>query len=82
MALKKLYIAVDCENEEQKIAVQNMLKELSEARILKSRQLITMYPLLKSHRAELKNLFNVITSNETGMSKSMKVASAIAKMMK
>lgn len=80
--LRKLYVAIDCEDEEQKIAVQNMLKELSEAGVLKSRQLITMYPLLKSHRAELQNLFNIITSKEKGMTKSMKVAGAIAKLMK
>lgn len=36
--LRKLYVAIDCENEEQKVAVQNMLKELSEAGVLKSRQ--------------------------------------------
>lgn len=68
MALKKLYIVVDCENDEQKEAVQNALNELSNSRILTSRKIISMYPFWKKHQSELVELFNMI---KTGGIKSL-----------
>lgn len=43
MALRKLYIVVDCENDEQKEAVQTAFNELSNTRALTSRTVISMY---------------------------------------
>lgn len=60
MGYRKLYIVVDCEDEEQKEAVQNALNELSNARVLTSRNIISMYPFFKKHQAELVELFNMI----------------------
>lgn len=39
MALRKLYIVVDCENDEQKEAVQTAFNELSNTRALTSGRL-------------------------------------------
>ena len=47
MALRKLYIVVDCENDEQKEAVQTAFNELSNTRALTSRTVISMYPFFK-----------------------------------
>lgn len=60
MALRKLYIVVDCEDDEQKNAVQNALNELSNTRVLTSRSIISMYPFFKKHQAELVELFGMI----------------------
>lgn len=48
MALRKLYIVIDCENDEQKEAVQTAFNELSNTRALTSRTIISMYPFLKT----------------------------------
>lgn len=48
MALRKLYIVVDCENDEQKEAVQTAFNELSNTRALTSRTVISMYPFSKN----------------------------------
>lgn len=48
MALRKLYIVVDCENDEQKEAVQTAFNELSNTRALTSRTVISMYPFFKN----------------------------------
>ena len=53
MALRKLYIVIDCENDEQKEAVQTAFNELSNTRALTSRTIISMYPFFKKHRVEL-----------------------------
>lgn len=68
MALRKLYIVVDCEDEEQKEAVQTALKELSGTYAITSRSIISMYPFFKKHRAELLELFGMI---KTGGIKSL-----------
>lgn len=60
MALRKLYIVVDCEDEEQKNAVQTALNEISETRALTSRNIISMYPFFKRHRSELVELFCMV----------------------
>ena len=57
MALRKLYIVVDCENDEQKEAVQTAFNELSNTRALTSRTVISMYPFFKKHRYDLFELF-------------------------
>lgn len=62
MALRKLYIVVDCEDDEQKEAVQTAFNELSNTRALTSRTIVSMYPFFKKHRDELFELFNMIKS--------------------
>ena len=68
MALRKLYIVVDCENDEQKEAVQTAFNELSNTRALTSRTVISMYPFFKKHRDDLFELFNMV---KTGGVKSL-----------
>lgn len=60
MALRKFYVVIDCENDEQKVAVQTALNELSNSRLLTSRNIISMYPFFKKHQNELIELFRMI----------------------
>lgn len=62
MALRKFYIVIDCEDDEQKEAVQAAMNELSNSRILTSRNIISMYPFFRKHRSELFELFNMVRS--------------------
>lgn len=50
MAYKKVSIAVDCDNEQEKEMVQVMAKELSETLRLKAKELINFYPVLEKNR--------------------------------
>lgn len=60
MSLRKLYIVVDCEDEEQKEAVQKAFNELSSTRALTSRTIISMYPFFQRNKSSLFELFNMI----------------------
>lgn len=60
MPLRKLYIVVDCENDEQKEAVQTAFDELSNTRALNSRTIISMYPFFQKNRTSLIELFRMI----------------------
>lgn len=68
MALRKLFIVLDCDDEAQKEAVQNALNDISNMRILKGADIIRMKPLFDKNRNELMQLFNMI---KTGGAKSL-----------
>lgn len=82
MALRKFYIAIDCENDEQKEAVQVALNDLSNSRILTSRNIISMYPFFKKHQNELFELFNMVRSGGVKSLLSMKGGTLINKLRK
>lgn len=60
MAYKKVFIAVDCENEQEVQRVQAMAKELSETLMLKARDLIGFYPILQKNKALIYSVVNTI----------------------
>lgn len=60
MALRKLYIVLDCDNDQQKEQVQSLLNEVSNARMLNGRQLVSMAPIIQRNRADITELFNMI----------------------
>lgn len=62
MAIKKLYIAIECANDQEEQAAQEVLKQLSNMRIFDAKKLITYYPILKSREGTIRELFNLITT--------------------
>lgn len=58
--LRKIYIAVDCENDEQRDAVQAAFNELSEMRIFKGVDIVQMQPMLRAHSEDFAQLFNMV----------------------
>lgn len=62
MALKKLFIVIDCDNEQEEQAAQEAFKQLSNMRILTAKKLITYYPILKSKEGTIRKLFDMVTS--------------------
>ena len=62
MALRKIYIAVDCNNDTERDAVQALANELSNMRILNADSLLRMGPVFENNRAELTQLFSMITN--------------------
>lgn len=60
--LSKVYIVLDFDDDEQKQDVQDALKEISNMRIITGRQIQQGYPLFRKHRAELMELFRMITT--------------------
>lgn len=60
MALRKLYIVLDCDDDQQKEQVQSLLNEVSNARMLNGRQLVSMAPIIQRNRTDITELFNMI----------------------
>ena len=53
MGLRKIYIAVDCANDQEQMMVQEIAKELSATFQLSAASLIRFYPFVKKHKALL-----------------------------
>ena len=53
MAHRKIIIAVDCENDQQQQAVQNIAKEISTTFLIRAADIISFYPFVVKHKALL-----------------------------
>lgn len=53
MGLRKVYIAVDCENDQEQMLVQNIAKEISGTFDIKAKELISFYPFVKNNKGIL-----------------------------
>lgn len=60
--LGKVYLVLDFDNDEQKNDVQEALKEISNQRAITGRQIQQMYPFYRANRAELSELFRMISN--------------------
>lgn len=77
MAIKKLFIAIECANDEEEQAAQEVLKQLSNMRIFDAKKLITYYPILKSKERPIRELFGLVSDGGVKSLLSMKGISLI-----
>ena len=61
MSHRKIILAVDCENEQQQAAVQEIAKELSATFQLSASSIISFYPFVKKHKALLYSAVKTIS---------------------
>lgn len=59
--LRKLFIAIDCDDDAQVQAIQQELNELSNSRVLTGRKIMSMLPYYKSHRNTLNELLKLVS---------------------
>lgn len=58
--LKKVYIVVDVADDDEKQRVQGVMNDISNMRVLKGGQILSMYPYFKRHEMELVQLFTLV----------------------
>lgn len=63
MALRKIYVAVDCADDAERDEVQHIMEQISAMRLFKGRAIVSMYPYLQAHQSELMQLFRMIQQN-------------------
>lgn len=78
--LRKLFIAIDCDDDAQVQAIQQELNELSNSRVLTGRKLMSMLPYYKSHRNTLNELFKLVSQGGVKAAISIKGAQLISKL--
>lgn len=70
MAYKKVYLAIDCQNEEELAAVQVFGKELSQIMQLKASNVLRIAPMVRKNSALILKAVRVISSEgATGVAK-------------
>lgn len=82
MALRKIFLAVECADDNERDIVQSLANELSNSRILNARTLINMKPMFDKNRNELIQLFDMISKNGIGSILSVKGGMIISKLAK
>lgn len=61
--LRKITIAVDCADDKERDMVQDIMAEISGMGILSANSIIGMYPFLKANRAQIFELFGMVSKN-------------------
>ena len=82
MALGKVFIVLDFDSEEQKAQVQDILKEISNERILTGRQIVSVAPIVWKNKSEIAQLFTMIKEGGIKSLMSVKGGMLISKMSK
>lgn len=82
MALGKVFIVLDFDSEEQKAQVQDILKEISNERILTGRQIVSVAPIVRKNKSEIAQLFIMIKEGGIKSLMSVKGGMLISKMSK
>ena len=80
MALGKVFIVLDFDSEEQKAQVQDILKEISNERILTGRQIVSVAPIVRKNKSEIAQLFTMIKEGGIRSLMSVKGGMLISKM--
>lgn len=60
MAYRKIYLAIDCEDDAQRDALQKIFNEISNMRVLNATQIQGMYPFFRQHQSELEQIFSLV----------------------
>ena len=61
--LRKLNIAIDCTDDQQKEMVQQVLAELGGMNLISGAQILKVYPFFRSHQREIMELFSMIAKD-------------------
>ena len=61
--LRKITIAIDCADDQERDMVQDIMAEISGMGILSANSIIGMYPFLKANRAQIFELFGMVSKN-------------------
>ena len=58
---KKIYIAVDCESEQEQQLVQNIAQDISQSFTIKAKDLIGFYPTIQKNKALLNTVVKTVS---------------------
>ena len=80
MALRKFFVVLECDSDEQHDAAQKVFNDLSNARLLTASQLLQAYPIYKARENDLRQLFALVAANGVRGLLSMQGAGLLAKL--
>lgn len=63
MALRKIYLGVNCTDDNERNAVQSIADELTRMNILNAQTILRMMPVFNKNQVELTQLFSMVSKN-------------------
>lgn len=81
MALGKVFLALEFDSEEQKAQVQEILKEISNERVITGRQVVSIASMVRRNKKELAELFGMIKTGGVKSLMSVKGGMLLNKLM-
>lgn len=79
---KKIYIAVDVTDEAQRIRLQRIAEDLSNARLFNGTQLENIYPMYQQYQGEISQLFHQVSRNGFGTQTMISIGKLASKLIK
>lgn len=80
--LRKVFLAIECADEKERDEAQLVLNEMSNARVITAERLIKAYPLFKARKAEIRQLFGIVSQSGIKGLLSVQGASLLTKLMR
>lgn len=77
-----MFIVLDFDSEQQKEEVQELLKEVSNERILTGRQVVSVAPMIRRNKEDLAELFSMIKNGGVKSLMSIKGGTLISRISK
>ena len=62
MALRKIFLAIDCATDDERDAVQNLANEISNLRVLDGSKLLSLAPAFRANKEAFGKLFTLIAN--------------------
>lgn len=82
MALRKIYIAVECANDEQRDRVQRIAEEISSMRVFDGNMIEGVYPTLRAKQSQISGIIQHIKANGIQGVKSVKFLTLIGELIR
>lgn len=79
---KKIYIAVDVEDDAQRDRVQRIAEDLSSARVFNGNQIENIYPLYRQYENDIRQLFWNVSHNGFNTQTMMTIGKLASKMIR
>lgn len=79
---KKIYIAVDVQDEAQRIRLQRIAEDLSNALLFNGTQLENIYPMYQQYQGEISQLFHNVSRNGFGPQTMVSIGKLASKLLK
>lgn len=79
---KKIYLAIDVQDDAQRDRLQRIAEELSNSRLLNGNQLEYIYPIYRQYENDIRQIFHMVSTNGFGPSTMMAIGKIASKMIK
>lgn len=80
--LKKIFIVIDVNDEQQRDRIQIIANDISNMRVLDGNRIENIYPMFKKYESDIRQIFHTVSTNGFGASTMMAIGKLASRMLK